>query len=88
MFWLIEKMFIGLLTDLCVLFLKHMIHPTLINLPPSEYSQTLHYYSFAVKLDLCVGSYNTLNELSNKVCVPNIREDLNIHVLNIITGKN
>ena len=93
MFWLIEKMFIGLPTDLCVLFLKHMIqkhmiHPTLINLPPNEYSQTLHYYSFVVKLDPCVGNYNTLNELSNKVCVPNKREDLNIHVLNVTTGKN
>ena len=31
-------------------------------------------------------SCNTLNDLSNKVCVPNKTEDLNIHVFNIITG--
>ena len=33
--------------------------------------QELHYYLFAVKLDRCVGSCNTPNDLSNKVCVPN-----------------
>ena len=41
-----------------------------------------------VKLEKCVGSCNTLNDLSNKVCVPNRTEDLNIHVFNMITGKN
>ena len=81
MFGLIRKMFIGLLTVLvdgsnhtkCVLLSnqKYMIQPTLINLHPNEYSQKFHYYSFAVKLDRCVGSCNTLNDLSNKVCIPN-----------------
>ena len=45
--------------------------PTLINLHPNEYRQEFHYYPFAVELDRCVGSCNTLNDLSNKVCVPN-----------------
>ena len=31
-----------------------------------EYSQEIDYYPFAVKLDRCVGSCNTLNDLSNK----------------------
>ena len=48
---------------------KCIVQPTLINLYPNEYSQEFHYYSFAVKLDRCVGSCNTLNYLSNKVCV-------------------
>ena len=48
-----------------------MIQPTLINLHPNEYNQQYHYYPFAVKLDRCVRSCNTLNDLSNKVCVPN-----------------
>ena len=30
---------------------KCMIQPTLINLHPNDYSQELHYYQFAVKLD-------------------------------------
>ena len=42
---------------------------------------------FAVKLDKCVGSCNSLNDLSNRVCVPNKTEDLNKHVLSMIAGK-
>ena len=65
-----------------------MIRPTLINLHPNEYSQEFHYYPFVVKLERCIGSYNTLHDLSNKVCVPNKTEDLNLGVLNVITGIN
>ena len=53
-----------------------------------SYNQEFHYYPRAVKLDRCVGNCNTLNDLSNKVCVPNKIEDLNLSVLNIITGIN
>ena len=91
-------MFIGLLTVLvngcnhtkCVLFInqKCQIHTTLINLHPNEYSQEFHYYPFAVKLDRCVGSCNTLNDSSNKIGIPNKTEDLNLSVFNIITGIN
>ena len=65
-----------------------MTQPTLINLHPNEYSQELNYYPFVVKLDRCVGKCNTLNDLSNKVCVPNKTEDLNLSVFNMITGIN
>ena len=98
MFRLIKKIFIGLLTGLvngfnhtkCISLSnqKCMIQPTLINLHPNEYSQEFHYYLFSVKLDRCVGSRNTLNDLSNKVCVPNKIEDLNLSVSNMITGIN
>ena len=64
---------------------KFEIQPTLINLHPKEYSQEFHYYPFAVKLDNCVESCNILNDLSNKVCVPNKIEDLNLNVFNMIT---
>ena len=67
---------------------KCKVQPTLINLHPDEYSQQLHYYPFAVKLDRCVGSFNTLNDLFNKAWVPIETEDLNIHVFNMITGQN
>ena len=53
---------------------KCQTETTLINLHSNEYSQELHYYPFAVKLDQCVGSCNTLNNLSNKSCVPNKTE--------------
>ena len=54
--------------------------PNLINLHPNEYTQGLRYYPFAV------GSCNTLNDLSNKICVANGTKDLNASVFNIITG--
>ena len=97
MFGLIMKIFSGLLTDLvsgsnhtkCVSLSnqKCKIQPTLISLHANEYNQEFHYYPFSVKLDRCVGSGNTLNDLSNKVSVPNKTEDLNIYVSNMITGK-
>ena len=55
MFGIIKKVFIVLLTSIvnasnhtkCV----SLIQPTL-NLYPNEYSQELHYYPFAVKIDI------------------------------------
>ena len=40
------------------------------------------------KLDRCVGSCNITNDLSNKACIPNKTEDLNLSVFNMITGIN
>ena len=67
---------------------KCMTQQTLIKVHPNEYSQELHYYPFAVKLDKCVGSCNSLNDLFNKVCVPNKTKDLNLSVSNMITEIN
>ena len=81
MFGLIKKIFIKLLTGIgsasnhtkCVSLSnqEYITQPTLIKLHPNEYSQEFHYYSFAVKLDRCVRSCNTLNDLSSRACVPN-----------------
>ena len=81
MFALIKRIFMGLLISIVnasnhtngVLLSnrKCMIQPTLISLYPNEYSQEFHYYPILVKLDRCVGSCSTLNDLSNKVCFPN-----------------
>ena len=96
MFWLIKKGFIGLLTGMllchnhtkCISLnnQKCLTQPTLISLHSNEYSQEFHYYPSAVKLDRCVWSWKTLNDLSNKVCLQNKTEDLNLSVLNKITG--
>ena len=67
---------------------KCMTQPTLINLHPNEYSQDFYYYLSGVKLDKCDGSFNTFNNLSNRVCVPNGTEHLNIDVFSKIIGKN
>ena len=100
MFGLIKKILIVLLTSAanasnhtnCVMLSnqKCMIQPTLINLHPNEYTMNtkFHYYPFVVQLNRCVGSCNILNDLCNKVCVPNKTEDLDISVFNMITGIN
>ena len=73
----IKKMFIRLLTIVVNAFnhtifvslnnQQSMTQPTLINIYPNEYSQGLRYYQFAINLGGCVGSCNTLNDISNKV---------------------
>ena len=65
-----------------------MIQPALLNLHPNEYSREFQYYPFAFKLDRCAGNCSTLNNLSNKVYVPNKSEDLNLSMSNMITGTN
>ena len=60
----------------------------LINLLPNKYSQEFHCYPSALKWVRCLGSCNTLNELSNKVCIPNKTEDLSLSVFNMIIGIN
>ena len=73
MFELTKKMFMGLLISIvnapnhtkCISLSnqKCVIQPTFINLHFNECSQEFHYYPFTVKLDKCVGSCNTLNDL-------------------------
>ena len=93
---MIKKMFIVLLSNIvngtyhtqCMSLSnqKRMIQPTIINLHPNEYSQEFHYYTFAIRLDICLGSCN--NDLFRKACVPNETEDLNLSMFNIITEIN
>ena len=99
MFGLIKKVFIGLLNFIkslssivntpdhvkCISLNNQqcMTQPTLINSHPNEYIEGLRYYPFAVNLDRRMGSCNTLNDLSNKACVPNKTEDLNFSVLTL-----
>ena len=42
---------------------KSITQPTFINLYPNEYCQELHYYPFTVKLNGCVWSCDSLNDL-------------------------
>ena len=65
-----------------------MFQPTLINLHSNEHRQKFHCNPFVVKLGRCVRNCNTLNDLSNILCVPNKTEDLNLTVFIMITGLN
>ena len=55
---------------------------------PNEYNQEFYYYPFTVKLEKSIESCNTINDVSNKICIPNKTEDLNLNVFNMITGIN
>ena len=73
MFEIIKKMFIGILTGLVsasnhtkyvsLSNQKCEIQPAFINLHPNKYSQEFQCYPSTVKLDKCVVSCNTLNNL-------------------------
>ena len=41
-----------------------------------------------INLDTCGGKCNTLNNLSDRICVPNKTEGLNLKVLKMTTGTN
>ena len=62
--------------------------PILINLRRNEYSLEFCYYPFEFKLDRWVGICNILNDLSNKACIPNKPEDLNLSLFSKIKGIN
>ena len=95
MFQLIKKIFLELLTGLNngsnhtkFVFLinqKCMTELSLINLNLNEHIHELHYYAFVVKLDGCVGSCNSLNVLSNEVCVQEKTKEINLSMFNMIT---
>ena len=65
-----------------------MTRHTFINLHPNKYSQQSRYYPFVVNLNRCIGSCNTLGNLSRIVCFPNEREDLNLLAFYMLTGVN
>ena len=64
-------------------FIKKIFIGLLLNLHPNEYNC---YFPLAVELDRYVGGCDTLNDLSNKVYVPNKTEDLSL--FNMITEIN
>ena len=91
MFGLIKKIFIGLLTGLvngsnyrkCVSLSNKKCKNA-----RNEDSHEFEYYPFSVKLDRFAGSCNTINDLSNQLCITNKTEDLNLSVFSMITGIN
>ena len=67
---------------------QYMTQPSLINLHPNVYIKGLRCYPFAVNLDRCMESCNTLIGLSNTVCDPNKMQNLNFNVFRMMTRIN
>ena len=65
-----------------------MTQPVVTNLHLNKYRQGLRYNTFPIDLDRSMGICNTLNHLSNRVCVTNKSENLNLNIFNMITGIN
>ena len=61
-----------------------MIRPTVIDLNPVE----LNYYPFMVGLDKYSESWNSVDDLSGKICVPNKTNDVNVKACDMVTNKN
>ena len=58
-----------------------MTTPILINLNSDKYNEEVRYYLFIFNLERCNGSCHTLDEPSDRICVPNKTEDVNLRVL-------
>ena len=98
MFGFIKNIFIGLFTSIVnasnhtkyvsLSNQKCTTQSTVINLDPNECTQRLRYHSFVVNLDIRIRSCNTLNDLSNKLCVLNKIEDFHLSIFTMITRIN
>ena len=73
----------GSLTTKCVSLSNEpcMNKPTFIDLNPVE----LNYYPSIVSLDKSNGSFNVVDDLSMKICVPSKTKNVNVKVFNMIT---
>ena len=47
----------------------------------------LKHYPYIITLCKCNGSYNTLTKISDRICVANKTENVNLNVFNLITSK-
>ena len=65
-----------------------MTRPTLINVNADKYNQGLRYCPFIVNIDKRNGSCNTLDDIPDKICVPNKTEDIDLNIFNITTTIN
>ena len=59
--------------------------PTISSLHPDEYSQELRYCPFAVNINRCFRSFNAVDDLSSRVCVPDKTEEI---CMFLIDNKN
>ena len=92
MLWLIKQVYTGLLSfrgslaTRCVSLTNEpcMVRRTLIDLNRIE----LNYYLFMISLDKCNGSYNTVDDLSTKICLPSKTKEVTVEAFNLITRKN
>ena len=57
------------------------IRPEIINVNSNEPS----FYPYSILTNKCSGSCNNINDLSAKLCVPDVIKDFNIKVFNLVS---
>ena len=60
------------------------IRPEIININNNETS----FYLYNVKINICSGSCNNINDPYAKICVPNVIKILNLKVLDLMSTTN
>ena len=48
----------------------------------------LYFYSFSIKKGKCSGSCNNINNPYAKMCIPDVVENLNVKVFNLMSRTN
>ena len=92
MFRIIKEVFIALLSfsrslaSKCVSLNNEpcMVSHLCTDINPVE----LKYYPSMISLNKCIGSCNSVDDLSTKICVPSKTKDVNVQVFNMITNRN
>ena len=60
------------------------VRPEIININ----SNNPMFYPFSIKINKCSGNCNNINDLYAKICVPDVIENLNVKVFNLMTRTN
>ena len=76
--WYLATKYISLIIESC------LGRPTLIDLNPNEPD----VYPLSIGLDRCNGTCNTLDDPSDRICVQNISDDVNLQAFKMITRIN
>ena len=45
----------------------------------------LHFYPYRVKISKCSGSCNNINDPYGKLCVPDVAQNINVKIFNLIS---
>ena len=60
------------------------VWPEIININSNEPL----FYPYCFRISKCSGSCNNINDPCAKLCVPDIRKNMNIKAFNLISGNN
>ena len=60
------------------------VRPEIINFNSNEPV----FYPFSIKTSKCRGICNNINDPYAKMCVPDVKKDLNVKVLTLMSGTN